>query len=543
MIETCIEGQMKTMRYKTIQQLQNTLFDVCVVGGGITGAGVAREAALRGLKVALVEAQDFASGTSSASSKLVHGGLRYLEQLEFNLVLEALLERNKLLQMAPHLVHYGRFVLPLFKGDRVGPFKMGLGMCLYDALSLFSAPLGHEYWSATDCIQALPHLKPYNLKGAFVYSDAHMDDARMVIETLRSAHRAGALCLNYAKAIDLKKNSNTSMWQVKVRNQADSINPTNAPHQADAAHTASTFYVQAKQIMCAVGPWADEFAHSLWPEWTRRLKPSKGVHLCLKPHKLKLQQAVVMAANSEKRIVFAHPHQGVLLVGTTDTAFDAPMSSLSVTPRDQKFLLSMLQSYFPTAGLCEDDVITSFAGVRPLIQQEGIRSSQFSRRPLLEQVQPNLWFLLGGKYTTYRKMAYKGVEAMVRQLPVQQQTILKRADTGQALNALATQDKMFRARLQATDWARDSQRPLALVQALIERHGEEALSILHTYNSRIDFKLPSDEALYLFEAYHARDHLWCLTAQDFYRRRTGLAFQYAAPSTSAPRHSYLQKVF
>ena len=193
-------NQMKNFSFKTrqenIQLLQDQEFDLLIIGGGITGAGVARDAALRGLKVALIEANDFAFGTSSRSSKLIHGGIRYLENREFKLVFEALSERSKLFTMAPHLTHPLRFVIPLYENSRVGMFKMGLGMMLYDGLALFKTPQMHERLNAHETMERYPIVNAHQLSGSYVYSDGYMDDDRLVHETLRSAHENGAICVN-----------------------------------------------------------------------------------------------------------------------------------------------------------------------------------------------------------------------------------------------------------------------------------------------------------------------------------------------------------
>ena len=199
--------------------MSNQTFDLLIIGGGINGAGVARDAALRGLSVALVEASDFASGTSSRSSKLIHGGIRYLENFEFKLVFEALSERKRLFAIAPHLVHPLRFMIPLYRGGRVGMFKMGLGMWLYDALSLFRAPQMHERLSAKESLQRMPSLQSKDLLGAYVYSDAYMDDDRLVYETLRSAADSGAIAANYVKALGTQLGSDQKISGVLCRDE------------------------------------------------------------------------------------------------------------------------------------------------------------------------------------------------------------------------------------------------------------------------------------------------------------------------------------
>jgi len=187
-------------RLLNIEKMKNQEFDLVIIGGGINGAGIARDAVSRGMSVALVEAHDFASGTSSRSSKLIHGGIRYLENYEFKLVFEALNERTRLFEMAPHLVHPLRFMLPVYKGGRVGMALMGLGMWAYDALSLFQAPEMHEHLDVEESMDRMTALREEDLLGSYVYSDAYMDDDRLVYETLRSAHEQGAVCVSYVKA-------------------------------------------------------------------------------------------------------------------------------------------------------------------------------------------------------------------------------------------------------------------------------------------------------------------------------------------------------
>ncbi|MCK6599228.1 MAG: FAD-dependent oxidoreductase, partial [Bdellovibrionaceae bacterium] len=194
------------LRAQNIIEIEQETFDVLIVGGGINGAGIARDAAMRGMKVALIEQNDFASGTSSRSSKLIHGGIRYLENLEFKLVFEALSERSLLFEIAPHLVHPLKFMIPLFKSSRVGMFKMGLGMWLYDLLALFQAPEIHDRLSRKQTILSQPEVRNVDLVGSFTYFDAYMDDDRLVHETLRSASESGAKIVNYIKAIEYSFN-------------------------------------------------------------------------------------------------------------------------------------------------------------------------------------------------------------------------------------------------------------------------------------------------------------------------------------------------
>ncbi|MEZ4870798.1 MAG: FAD-dependent oxidoreductase [Bdellovibrionales bacterium] len=285
-------------RNQNLNRLKTETFDLVIIGGGINGAGVARDAASRGLKVALVEANDFASGTSSRSSKLIHGGVRYLENLEFGLVFEALSERAKLFQLAPHLVHPLRFQIPIYKSSRVGMFMMGLGMWLYDALSLFQAPKMHERLNAKESVERMPTLNARELSGSYVYSDAYMDDDRLVHETLRSANELGAVQVNYAKAVGANRDEQGRIQSIKIK---DGI-------------AGEELVVHGRHFVSTVGVWTDDLGDILLPKWEHIMRPSKGVHLTFSKERLPLANAVVMGA--ESRIVFGIQRHEMVIVGT-----------------------------------------------------------------------------------------------------------------------------------------------------------------------------------------------------------------------------------
>ncbi|MCB0349617.1 MAG: FAD-dependent oxidoreductase, partial [Bdellovibrionales bacterium] len=263
------------VRKNNIEKMQREVFDLIIIGGGISGAGVARDAAMRGMKVALVEADDFASGTSSRSSKLIHGGIRYLENFEFGLVFEALRERQNLFEMAPHLVHPLRFMLPVYEGARVGMFKLGLGMWAYDALSSFEAPELHSRQDKAEALQHNPYLNPEKLAGSYIYSDAYMDDDRLVIETLRSAASHGACIANYVRASGAK---------FKEGQLSELV--------CQDALSKKEFSIKGRHFVSTVGPWTDLVANELLGEWRRIMRPSKGVHLTFSRKRLPIDEAV-----------------------------------------------------------------------------------------------------------------------------------------------------------------------------------------------------------------------------------------------------------
>jgi glycerol-3-phosphate dehydrogenase len=489
-------------RGRILAQMANDEFDLVIIGGGITGAGVARDAASRGMKVALVEIRDFSQGTSSRSSKLIHGGIRYLENLEFGLVFEALSERRLLFEIAPHLVHPLRFVLPLYKNGRVGMFKMGLGMWVYDALSMFEAPELHERLSADESVERLPLLQKKELLGSYVYSDAYMDDDRLTIETLRSAVQQGALCINYVSADRAERDEK---GQVRAIECTDVL-------------TGRKVKIRGRHFVGTLGPWTDSVAPQLVGQWKKILRPTKGIHLTFDRKRLPLHQAVVMGA--EKRIVFGIPRHEMIIIGTTDTDFSGDPNDVSTTADDVNYVLGVAEKYFPGAKLTSEDIIASYAGVRPLVDDGSSSESKTSREHVIIKDPHNVTFIAGGKYTTYRRMAEDVVKAALDSFPLEDRVRFGRNDTKRPLNDEATESKI-------AETFRDSQR---LVDAyglspestrfLIDRHGGEAKRILQTgsvISGRTD-----DERLWALEVHQAIHQTMCMNLVDFYVRRSPL---------------------
>lgn len=495
-------------REKNIKTMTEDTFDLVVIGGGITGAGVARDAASRGMSVAVVEMQDFAQGTSSRSSKLIHGGIRYLENLEFHLVFEALSERRLLFDIAPNLVHPLRFVLPLYKGARVGMFKMGLGMWLYDALSMFEAPELHERLNAHESTERLPLLQRRELQGSYVYSDAYMDDDRLVHETLRSAAKLGAVAANFVSADDAQFDKN---------GKVESIGCT-------CKLTGKKFKIRGRHFISSVGPWTDEVANNLLHKWHKILRPSKGVHLTFSRDRLKLTEAVVMAEG--KRIVFGIPRHEMCIIGTTDTDYDGDPKNVETTEQDVHYLLNVASQYFPGAKLTAKDIIASYAGVRPLVDDGSETESKTSREHVIIDDPRNITFVAGGKYTTYRRMAAQTVESALKNFTLEDRVKFQRNNTKVPLNDKATPSKMEEAERAAEQWAHEFHLTQAHAAFLASRHGLEAPDMLEAarvaHGSGNHAYASSDEILWTAEAHHAIHHTMCLNLTDFYVRRSPL---------------------
>lgn len=490
----------KATRAQNIEDFSQSVFDLAIIGGGITGAGVARDAASRGLKVALIEQNDFASGTSSRSSKLIHGGIRYLENLEFGLVFEALNERHVLFEIAPHLVHPLTFILPVYKGDRVGMFKMGLGMWLYDLLALLHVPKFHEKLNAQEAKARLPLLESKDLMGAFAYSDAYMDDDRLVIETLRSAHGYGAKCANYVQAGKAEFDDRSRAKSLEIKDKI----------------SGKVSRLRARHFVSTVGPWTDQFAETLF-EWKKILRPTKGIHLTFSKSRVPMSEAAVLSTRKDKRIIFAIPRHEMVIVGTTDTDFKGDPSEVHTIHDDVDYLLKIVHNYFPGADLKEGDILASYSGVRPLVHDGSSSESKTSREHVILPTKHNFTFVAGGKYTTYRRMARDIVETILKnEFTLEERVQFARNQTRDPINPMISFEKFQEALCGVSRIAEDFGLEKNVVQTLVERHGLEALEIFKFMNQR-NLKNP-----WLGEAHFAIQNTMCLNLADFMIRRSPL---------------------
>ena len=484
-------------RKSNIQKLSQNEFDLIIIGGGINGAGVARDAAQRGMKVALVEGSDYASGTSSRSSKLVHGGIRYLENMEFKLVFEALSEREKLFQMAPHLVHPLRFFIPIYKDSRVGMFKMGLGMWLYDLLSLFRAPQMHERLDAEETLERMSILENKDLVGSYVYSDAYMDDDRLVIETLRSANDYGAVCVNYVQAVG------ALMVDGKINGVV-----------CEDKLSGKKIEIKGKTIVSSVGPWTDLLGSKMIPNWKKVLRPTKGVHLTFHKNRLPINDAVVMAVDKENRIVFGIPRHEMIIIGTTDTDYKELPENVVCTKADVEYLIGVINEYFPNAEITERDIVASYAGVRPLVADDSETEGKTSREHTIWKDDSGVIFVAGGKYTTYRLIAEEVVEKVLESLPIEEKVKFNNSKSSEPLNPDVTMDALLQARILVPELVRQTALSESQIQLLVDRFGLEVVPVIK--------KLAPGVGVWEIEAYYAIEQTMCLNLVDFYTRRTPL---------------------
>jgi glycerol-3-phosphate dehydrogenase len=378
-------------------------YDLVVIGGGITGVGIARDAALRGLKVALFEKSDYASGTSSKSSKMIHGGLRYLEHGEIGLVFESVSERRVQTRVAPHLVRPLPFLIPIYKGVRPGFEIMNVGLWIYDSLALFRAPRMHKAFRGTKAALELePQLRPEGLRGALEYYDCATDDARLVLENALDAELLGASCHTYSEVLRFERRGDGRITGVVVRDRL----------------TNTTWSVAAKAVVLAAGAWTDEMIRRFEIPMDRPvLRRTKGVHVVLPRERLPLARAITLISPLDGRVMFALPWRDRSVLGTTDTDFAGTADEVAADAADVKYLCDSGNGYFPGANLTPDDVIATWAGLRPLIAAPpNVDESEISREHEVFTRNDGLVIIAGGKLTTYRRMAREAVNKTINLL-------------------------------------------------------------------------------------------------------------------------------
>lgn len=370
---------------RDLERFTKEKYDLLVIGGGINGAGIAHLAAEHGLKTALLEKGDFASGTSGRSTKLIHGGIRYLENLNFSLVKESLKERSTQLKAAPHLVKPLPFIIPVYKTDKRPLWMMKLGVFLYDGLAGKHSIGRRRRLSADKIIELAPGIRREGLLGGVLYHDAQMDDARLCLENILSAAEKGADVANYAEALSFLKEGGKVIG-VSARDVLG----------------GSLFEVRAKKIVCAVGPWTNRVLRMDNPRAKKRIRLTKGAHIV---YKGKFSDyALLLPSNKDGRIFFVIPWMGQSLIGTTDTSFFKSPDSVAVSAGDIKYLTENTKRVFPDRDFSSKKIIASFAGLRPLIRRWG-SPSKVTRSHLLVKTKSGITFVTGGKYTTYRKIA------------------------------------------------------------------------------------------------------------------------------------------
>lgn len=379
----------KPLKRADLLNALNERLDVLVIGGGIVGSSVARDAAMRGMKVALVEQHDVAYGTSSRSSRLLHGGLRYLAQGRVGLVREASMEKRVIHHIAPHLAAPLPFLFPTYADNKNWVlWQLKIGVKIYDLLCS-GRNLGNSSWMNPEQLrQMVPGILTTGLNGAVRYYDGLTNDARLTIDSLRSATAYGALVVNHCKFVDAKHNGD---WECELEDRL----------------TGRTLKVKAGQVVNAAGPWAAGFKAS-----EVKLRCTKGVHLVVAKDRVPVPETVVMAEG--KRILFAIPWGDRTILGTTDTDYEGAPENVKTDLEDIKYILGVTNHFFPKSGLQPADVISAWAGLRPLIADPNGKPSDISRSHQIRMPQPGWWDVAGGKLTTCRLMAEQTVDGLVK---------------------------------------------------------------------------------------------------------------------------------
>lgn len=387
-------------RNKIIADIQKEIFDVVIIGGGITGAGIALDAALRGMHVCLLEKYDFASGTSSKSTKLIHGGLRYLKQMEFALVRKVGMERAVLHKLATHLVTPVNMLLPITKNGSLGKYTTSLALFMYDFLAKVKKQDQYKMLGPLQTLQLEPLLKKENVLGGALYKEYRTDDARLTIEIIKTAVEHNATCLNYVKAeefiYDENKKINGVIFHDLIENKV--------------------YAIHAKKIINAAGPWMDEVRKIESEPHGKKLHLTKGIHIVINKNKLPVHNAIYFDVEQNKRMIFVIPKNEIIYIGTTDTSYNGDKDAIAVTKEDVAYLLNAVNKMFPSAKLKTADIQSSWAGLRPLIHEAAKTPSQLSRKDELFYSDAGLISIAGGKLTGYRKMAEKAVNIIAGQL-------------------------------------------------------------------------------------------------------------------------------
>jgi acyl-CoA dehydrogenase len=498
-------------RAGNLARMQSETFDLAVIGGGITGAGVALDAASRGLSVALVEKRDFASGTSSRSSKLIHGGLRYLEQFEFMLVREALHERATLKDIAPHLAEPLPFLVPVYERGKPSPLgsnklKLRIGLGLYDFLAGKRNIAPHRWLARKELLKMAPALNDEGLRGGFLYYDCLTDDSRLVIEVIKAAARRGAAIANYTAARGFQKSGE----RISALEAEDSL-------------TGNRFLLRATVFVNAAGVWSEEVARMIGESASIRIRPSKGIHILVPQEKIQAQAAVLIPSIGEQRFLFVIPWHGRTLIGTTDTDY---RGSLDDPQADEEEILRVVESAaraFPVSHLSREDVISAFAGLRPLVAGNDDATKDLSRKDEIIENPSGLITVTGGKLTTYRRMAERVVDAVYPHLEKQGRVF----HYGPHLS-LTKYYKLTRgtvSREKAEKLASRFNLPVETIDHLMRSYGGNFRTVLKIALKSGELKLPLIEGLphIRAEAVYAGRYEMAASVEDFLYRRTRIA--------------------
>ncbi len=491
-------------RATDIEKLQSGRADLLVIGGGITGAGIALDAASRGLKTVLLEKGDFASGTSSKSTKLIHGGLRYLKQFDFWLVKEVGEERAIVHKLAPHLVLPEKMLLPLIEGGSYGKWLTSIGLKVYDILAHVGGDDKRKMLEKKQALKKEPLLPKKKLKGAGFYAEYRTDDARLTVEIIKTSLEYGVTALNYMRVDDFLYSGD----------RVDGV-------VAEDVHGGGKLEIRADHVISAAGPWVDELRVINRSKHGKRLHLTKGVHLVFPHDKLPVRHSVYFDV-PDGRMIFAIPRGKVTYVGTTDTNYDGDKNDVRTDLADAIYLISAVNNMFPSVELEMEDIESSWAGLRPLIHEEGKSTSELSRKDEIFTSDSGLISIAGGKLTGYRKMAERVVNRIAKRIEESGKGELQPCQTD-TIPLMGNNFENFPGVTAYIDELEERLKPHGL-----DRHA--AWKLVTTYGGQ------ADSILKLFDSYTDKDPVWrlikaelhygiefemVLNPMDFFIRRTG----------------------
>ena len=488
-------------RSEWIRKIPNRSFDLIIIGGGITGAGVLLDAVTRGLSAVLIEKHDFAFGTSSRSTKLIHGGLRYLKQMEFALVREVGLERAVVHALAPHLVIPEKMLLPLAENKSMGYWLTSIGLWTYDWLARVRGDDQRRMLSRNETLRAEPLLDPKGITGGALYSEYRTDDARLTTEIIKTAVHHGGIAVNYAQVVRILYDDGKACG-VEVEDRT----------------TKNRLTINGKVVVNATGPWVDTVRELDGSRNGKRLHLTKGIHIVLNRSRLPVKQAIYFEA-PDGRMIFAIPRADKTYIGTTDTDYSGSIDDVRAEPNEVDYLLRAASSMFPSVELTPHDVESTWAGLRPLIHEAGKSAGELSRKDEIFEAPSGLLSIAGGKLTGYRKMAERVVDRVVEQGDFKAGPCI----TGKV--SVKTGFASFREFLVFRDkmMSRFSDPMLRkAIARLCDTYGQAAETIMESASIA---RNPTDvQALLRSELFYCIEEECCIRLSDFAVRRSGMMY-------------------
>jgi glycerol-3-phosphate dehydrogenase len=497
-------------RQKSIKKLKTEKFDLLVIGAGITGAGIAWDAALRGLKVAIIDKIDFGTGTSSGSSKLVHAGIRYLAYGEFKLVHQASVERQWMFKSFRHQTTPIPFLIPIYKKGKNSFLKMMFAGAAYDISARFKNTENHSFLNKEKTLQLFPGLNEEILKRSLFYWDGVMDDARVTLETILTAQEKGALTLNYIKAKGFLLEEHPDLGEITKGINAEDV------------LTGDQFEIKAKVVVNATGPWTDEILSNL-PDSKKLLRTTKGVHIITK--RLYRKNIVLVVVADDNRSMFVIPfRKHYSLIGTTDTDYKGDLDNVAVTQEDIDYIIEAVNNDLP-GTISRRDVLSAYSGIRPLIISPKAKSETDTSRDFkIFETKPNLLTVTGGKYTIFRLMAEKTINKVLNLLQLNKNDYPCTTKEQQLHGSEGIENMLSYLKKHVPLLIEKYELPFDIVDHIVHTYGTAHIEIFKLIDRKPELKqrIGEDRPHILAEIVYAVKNEMCLTISDFLLRRTQL---------------------